>query len=184
MSNKFNQQKSDFKNSQYDIKSIPIKIQNQHSSKNINNNNIISIPSIFSTINTSGCSNKKNNLIKCSINFCSNHICIECLTICNYCNNPICSIHNLTCINCKEKMCNFHWFICNLCQTNKNQKLCLKNCLRKCDNCTNEINVFCKEKNHLKNFVKKYNCNHYLCNECILKCYNCKIIYFFIIIIK
>jgi hypothetical protein len=54
------------------------------------------------------------------------------------------------------------------------KKLCLKNCTKKCYFCNNEINIFCKEENHPENFVKKYLCNHYICNSCLDKCEKCK----------
>ena len=151
-------------NSQIEIKPNLIKIYNQKYSKNIINN-------INSTLNISQNLIKKNNNI-CLIYSCNN----KSINKCNYCNNTICINHSIICINCKEKMCNFHWFICNLCQKNKNEKLCLKNCLKKCINCNNEIGVFCNEINHKKNYVKKYKCQHYICNQCVLKCSKCSII--------
>ena len=54
------------------------------------------------------------------------------------------------------------------------KKLCLKNCTKRCHFCNNEVNVFCKEENHPENFVKKYSCEHYICNDCLKKCDKCK----------
>jgi hypothetical protein len=155
----FNKKPTFYNNSQ--IETNQIKIYNQKLINNINTkrSSILNI-------------NQINYNNKCSIYSCNK----KSINNCNYCNSPICINHSLICINCKEKMCNFHWFICNLCQKNKNQKLCIKNCLKKCNNCNNEINVLCEEINHKKNYIKKYKCQHYICNQCLIKCKKCSII--------
>ena len=117
-------------------------------------------------------------IFKCSMKNCDNKVCLNCLKYCNYCNEINCTAHSLSCANCSESICPFHWHMCKKCSTieedfSKN-KLCLKNCTKKCHFCNNEINIFCKEKNHPDNFVKQYPCGHYLCNSCVKKCDICK----------
>jgi hypothetical protein len=106
---------------------------------------------------------------------CSNKVCLNCLKFCNYCNEINCSSHSLSCANCSETICQFHWHMCKKCCSTtegdfSKKKLCLKNCTKRCHFCNNEVNVFCKEENHPENFVKKYSCEHYICNDCLKKC--------------
>ena len=119
-----------------------------------------------------------NTIIKCSVKSCKNKLCLNCLKFCNFCKEINCSIHSLSCANCSETICPFHWHMCKKCSQNKDDfsmnKLCLKNCTKKCNFCTNEVNLFCQEENHKNNFVKKYSCGHYICNSCIKKCDICK----------
>ena len=120
-----------------------------------------------------------NTIIKCSLKSCTNKVCMNCLKFCNSCNEINCDIHSLSCANCSETICPFHWHMCKKCCSSieedfSKKKLCLKNCTRRCHFCNNEINVFCKEENHQENFVKKYLCNHYICNNCLKKCDKCK----------
>ena len=120
-----------------------------------------------------------NAIIKCSLKNCSNKVCLNCLKFCNYCNEINCSSHSLSCANCSETICQFHWHMCKKCCSTtegdfSKKKLCLKNCTKRCHFCNNEVNVFCKEENHPENFVKKYSCDHYICNDCLKKCDKCK----------
>ena len=120
-----------------------------------------------------------NAIIKCSLKNCSNKVCLNCLKFCNYCNEINCSSHSLSCANCSETICQFHWHMCKKCCSTtegdfSKKKLCLKNCTKRCHFCNNEVNVFCKEENHPENFVKKYSCEHYICNDCLKKCDKCK----------
>ena len=117
-------------------------------------------------------------IIKCSIKNCNNKVCLNCLKYCNYCKEVMCNIHSLSCANCLETICPFHWHMCKKCLNNKEDftknKLCLKNCTKKCYFCSHEINLFCKEENHPDDFIKKYSCEHYICNTCVKKCDICK----------
>lgn len=117
-------------------------------------------------------------IIKCAFINCTNKVCLNCLKYCNFCKEVNCPLHSLSCPNCSETICPFHWNICKKCCPNKEDysknKLCLKNCTKKCYFCKNEINLFCKEENHPENFIKKYDCGHYICNNCIKKCDICK----------
>ena len=117
-------------------------------------------------------------IIKCSIKNCNNKVCLNCLKYCNYCKEIICPTHSLSCANCSETICPFHWHMCKKCSNNKEDfsknKLCLKNCTKKCHFCSHEINYFCKEENHPDNFIKKYSCGHYICNSCVKKCDICQ----------
>ena len=119
-----------------------------------------------------------NVIIKCSLKNCTNKVCMNCLKFCNYCNEINCANHSLSCANCSETICPFHWHMCKKCCSTiedfSKKKLCLKNCTKRCHFCNNEINVFCKEENHPENFVKKYSCDHYICNNCLKKCDKCK----------
>jgi len=119
-----------------------------------------------------------NAIIKCSLKNCTNKVCLNCLKYCNYCKEINCEVHSLSCANCLETICPFHWHMCKKCSVNEEDytknKLCLKNCTKKCHFCNNEINLFCKEENHPDNFIKKYQCGHYICNLCIKKCDICK----------
>ena len=120
-----------------------------------------------------------NAIIKCSLKNCSNKVCLNCLKFCNYCNEINCSSHSLSCANCSETICQFHWHMCKKCCSTtegdfSKKKLCLKNCTKRCHFCNNEVNVFCKEENHPENFIKKYSCEHYICNDCLKKCDKCK----------
>lgn len=129
--------------------------------------------SIISCINCNS-----NAIIKCSLKSCPNKVCLNCLKFCNYCHEINCDNHSLSCANCSETLCQFHWHMCKKCCSTQEdfskKKLCLKNCTKKCYFCNNEINIFCKEENHQENFVKKYSCNHNICNICLNKCEKCK----------
>ena len=119
-----------------------------------------------------------NAIIKCSVKNCTNKVCLNCLKYCNYCKEINCPSHSLSCANCLETICPFHWNICKKCTSKEDdiskKKLCLKNCTKKCHYCNNEINLFCKEENHLENYIKQYKCKHWICNNCIKKCDICK----------
>ena len=118
-----------------------------------------------------------NAIIKCSFKNCTNKVCLNCLKYCNYCKEINCPSHSLSCANCSETICPFHWNVCKRCSLKEDiskNKLCLKNCTKKCHFCKNEVNLFCKEENHSDNFCKKYKCNHYICNNCTKKCDICK----------
>ena len=52
-------------------------------------------------------------------------------------------------------------------------KLCLKKCILNCSFFDNTTTVLCKEKNHPKNFVHNFGCQHNICNSCIKKCSDC-----------
>lgn len=135
-----------------------------------------SCPSNKSLISCINCNS--DALIKCSMKNCNKKLCLNCLKYCNYCKEINCKEHSLSCANCSETICPFHWHMCKLCSiTDKDyskNKLCLKNCTKKCQFCNNEINMFCKEENHPDNFIKQYECGHYICNQCIKKCDICK----------
>ena len=136
----------------------------------------LSCPANKSLISCINCNS--NAIIKCSLKNCTKKLCLNCLKYCNYCKEINCKEHSLSCANCLENICPFHWHMCKLCSINEKDysknKLCLKNCTRKCNFCNNEINLFCKEENHPDNFIKKYQCGHYICNQCIKKCDICK----------
>ena len=104
-----------------------------------------------------------DTIIKCSLKNCNKKICLNCLKYCNYCKEINCDNHSLSCANCSETICPFHWHMCKKCTP---KKLCLKNCTKKCHFCNYEINEFCKEENHMNNYIKKYSCGHYICYLC------------------
>ena len=128
------------------------------------------------------CINCKSNIIKkCQYNTDGGKICykklsIGCWNVCNYCSIILCSDHCYTCSNCEDIICDIHYTKCNKC-LNKDEseyiKLCLKKCILNCSFCDNTTTVLCKEKNHPKNFVHNFGCQHNICNSCIKKCSDC-----------
>ena len=128
-----------------------------------------SCPNNISLISCTNCDS--DTIIKCSLKNCNKKICLNCLKYCNYCKEINCDNHSLSCANCSETICPFHWHMCKKCTP---KKLCLKNCTKKCHFCNYEINEFCKEENHMNNYIKKYPCGHYICNLCTKKCDICK----------
>ena len=117
---------------------------------------------------------KSDAIIKCSMINCPTKLCLRCVKYCNYCKEINCPTHSLSCAYCSETICRFHWHICKKCSKKNEEKLCLNKCVYKCYYCNNEINVLCKEENHLDDFCKKYRCGHYVCNSCIKKCDDCQ----------
>ena len=63
---------------------------------------------------------------------------------------------------------------CSTTEEDFSKKIILKKLSKRYHFCENEINLFCKEVSHPENFVKKYACGHYICNNCLKKCDKCK----------
>ena len=71
-------------------------------------------------------------------------------------------------------MCDNHFSVCKICDKEGYKKACLKKCTYKCSFCDNMNNELCSKKNHEKNFVQRYNCEHNICLTCVKKCEKCQ----------
>ena len=115
-----------------------------------------------------------NTIKKCFKENCNKKLCINCYNSCNKCNIILCDEHKNQCLSCEDVMCDNHFSICRICDKEGYKKACLKKCTFKCSFCDNMNNELCNKKNHEKNFVQKYNCEHYICLQCVKKCEICK----------
>ena len=115
-----------------------------------------------------------NTIKKCTEENCNNNLCISCYNSCNQCNIILCNEHRNQCLNCQDSMCPEHYSICKICDKEGYKKACIKKCTYKCSFCENMNNEICNKDNHKNTFVKKYNCEHNICLECVKKCEKCK----------
>ena len=115
-----------------------------------------------------------NTIKKCFKENCDKKLCINCYNSCNKCNLILCDEHKNQCLNCQDVMCDNHFSICKICDKEGYKKACLKKCAYKCAFCENMNNELCNKKNHEKNFVQKYNCEHNVCLNCVKKCEKCQ----------
>ena len=115
-----------------------------------------------------------NTIKKCFKDNCDKKLCINCYNSCNQCSIILCDEHKNQCLNCEDVMCDKHFSICKICDKEGYKKACLKKCTYKCSFCENMNNELCNKKNHEKNFVQRYNCEHNICLNCVKKCEKCK----------